>query len=507
MIYKEALSALKTIIQENETYNKRNRLKYCTLDFEQALHSQFSQIFLEVKIIGCFFHFSQALERYAKKVHLDMKQQETLDLIQYMKDLCWLDVTESNLEEISEKLYDRIIEFKLFVDYFLKQWIPLICNGVLDFKKIDQQYRTNSSIESYNNNLKRKIPMNVDFVSFIGHLKKEEQDSCKNLYFHERRGESFVSSVHKKNPLKRPIDDINNEELNPQKKKTNNDEFLSQDNDFSSENHDYNIFGLINPKFQCYLNSVIQCLFNIKKFIDFLSKYEISNNDNEKFIKSAEILKIIKKILTIIKKQKLEDVDLQKKTYQKYNISKYFKETIETSFNSNHQHDAHEFITFIFVSIIKELTPYATSTLIAKREKILRNTSSFDVFEEKYSEFKPDFISQNSSIILENEIECGLCHNKIDYYDYMHYLSLSIQGQNSIENCLKINFKLTILDDYKCENEKCKVVGYNQKKTNCIKCPEILIIKLKRFKDSEKQFMTKINETVEFSADYLDIKE
>ena len=152
-----------------------------------------------------------------------MKQQETLDLIQYMKDLCWLDVTESNLEEISEKLYDRIIEFKLFVDYFLKQWIPLICNGVLDFKKIDQQYRTNSSIESYNNNLKRKIPMNVDFVSFIGHLKKEEQDSCKNLYFHERRGESFVSSVHKKNPLKRPIDDINNEELNPQKKKTNND--------------------------------------------------------------------------------------------------------------------------------------------------------------------------------------------------------------------------------------------------------------------------------------------
>ena len=59
-------------------------LEYATMDFEKGLHVGFLNVFENVSLIGCLFHFRQALHRYAAKVGLKRKKHkdETLKVIQ-----------------------------------------------------------------------------------------------------------------------------------------------------------------------------------------------------------------------------------------------------------------------------------------------------------------------------------------------------------------------------------------------------------------------------------------
>ena len=182
---------LKRVIQIYENSIYPEKLKYYTLDFEPALHSAFKEIFPSINIIGCLFHYSQALEIYAKKLHLNTTDPEVQHLIVKMKNLCWVDLKQNDLINIKDDLYKTILnkkgEFKKYVDYFISEWIPFITKGVLNFNEIEQQHRSNSAIESYMSKLKKNIPLNVDFIGFLNYLKQEENDACKKLYFCERR--------------------------------------------------------------------------------------------------------------------------------------------------------------------------------------------------------------------------------------------------------------------------------------------------------------------------------
>jgi len=50
------------------------KLESCTINFERGLHLAIEKIFLNVRMIGCLFHFKQALHRFASKNKLKIKK-------------------------------------------------------------------------------------------------------------------------------------------------------------------------------------------------------------------------------------------------------------------------------------------------------------------------------------------------------------------------------------------------------------------------------------------------
>ena len=84
--------------------------------------------------------------------------------------------------------------------------------------------------------------------------------------------------------------------------KNDNDDFTNDDiNDETALK--YNVFGLVNKKIDCFLNSVVQSLFNSDKFVEFFLT-EKFNKNNENLVTSSpdKLIMIIQNLLLKIRK-------------------------------------------------------------------------------------------------------------------------------------------------------------------------------------------------------------
>jgi len=80
--------------------------KTCTVGFEKGLHKGFSRVFPEVQLIGCLFHFKQALHRFAAKKGLKKAKyyQLTRRVIAATGRICWLKKPVKHLNQLEKKL-------------------------------------------------------------------------------------------------------------------------------------------------------------------------------------------------------------------------------------------------------------------------------------------------------------------------------------------------------------------------------------------------------------------
>ena len=156
-LYTAVLSAVHSFIPE---FNPS--IAMC--DFEKASRNAFKTVFPYTTIVGCWFHFTQAVYHKIKELGLCKLYKVNKEFKKWIHQLMSLPfLTEEDIRPIylainlSTELNDH--ELKIvgsFKKYFLKTWI----DGSESLSVFYYEFNTNNGAESYHKNLKSSIKTN-----------------------------------------------------------------------------------------------------------------------------------------------------------------------------------------------------------------------------------------------------------------------------------------------------------------------------------------------------------
>ena len=232
------------------------------------------------------------------------------------------------------------------------------------------------------------------------------------------------------------------------------------DNEDEYLNNRYHRCGIINEGNTCYMNSIIQSIYNIPIIVKNVFEINLKNNTNKN-------IDLIKQLQIIFSKLNLCDYNISiKNIFQKLKFQGHW--------NSNQ--DAHEYYT----KIMEIITDF-NSTIKKLTNGILVN--KIEVPKKKYFSIK-----EEEFLFLELEIEKS--HTLKDSFK-LFFSKETLKGENKIEIM-----------------EKGKKEYYEGTKKSYIKqIPEILHICLKRFKYNEtNNSFFKINNKITFE-EKIDLSE
>lgn len=216
----------------------------------------------------------------------------------------------------------------------------------------------------------------------------------------------------------------------------------------------YLVFGLENPRFQCYLNTIVQCLFSFPEFISNLS----SSQCREPLVSSIVHLKNLAET---------------GKPVSAHDISSIFYR----NFPSHKQHDAPEFFRVLLDRINTELGG-------GQRANI--GKSPWELAKSKYSSIISDLFLG----LLSSTVQCLQCSNKT--YSFEPFITLILKVSNTIQNAISdFKSKERICKEYFCKN--CQTKRDILKNYDFQTLPKALVLHLKRFKwePSAKKIDTK----------------
>ena len=255
-----------------------------------------------------------------------------------------------------------------------------------------------------------------------------------------------------------------------------------------------NPVGLYNIDLNCYMNSVIQCLFHIIKFSDFFINEDFSQE--EKPI-SCELKNIFKKL-----KNKNEG--------KPFNLKK-FKDMMgeyDDSFSGSNGADAADLLNYIFSLLSSEY--YDDNNLNGENEP-LDESNENDVFREALKISNQNCINNIFYIYNKSTYLCKKNHvtYSFEYGSVLEFNILDIKEkiQNKFKKAIKkisLNecfiFNNTISDNYESFCSKCQNYSFGHLKTNIYMTKEYLIIILNYGKE------TNINIKVIYD-EYINIEE
>lgn len=244
------------------------------------------------------------------------------------------------------------------------------------------------------------------------------------------------------------------------------------------------IFGLVNPNNICYLNSMLQCLLNIKP----LTKY-ISSNEYERMIGDKKILHSLKTVVDYIQGNSLLLTYEQNKSFQFNSLIKNIFKTF-SDFERGVQQDVHEF----FLRVIDYLH---TNLVLDIKEEVIERVYAIDRSKciEQYVKHQIDngrsILSKLFSIQIGSDRECMNCGKKYDtrYENYNHIPLMLPEPEEEeeeieLDDCLGNFFcNESIISDFRCDGckEKCDIKEVNTMTFT----PTYLIFLFKRFKTAE----------------------
>ena len=226
------------------------------------------------------------------------------------------------------------------------------------------------------------------------------------------------------------------------------------DNNYDSELNYYNRAGIINNGNTCYMNSIVQIIYNVPILVKYV--FEIDINDD-----SSENINLIKDLRSIF--------SLLNNNYRYISITNIFKNFYFDNNNYNSAQDATEYynqILDIIGNFNKKIKTLTNGTLITKIE----------VKEKNYlSEVKEDFLLLG--------LEMDKCHSLSECLEKF-FQKEKMTGENKIEFI---------------ENNK-KIYYEGTKQYFLKKIPSIIHINLKRFKyNFIKKTFRKLNNKIQFS--------
>jgi len=227
----------------------------------------------------------------------------------------------------------------------------------------------------------------------------------------------------------------------------------------------------INNQNDCYLNSVLQALFNTHSFMCF---FKFKKTDENLII---QMFRVIYEMNTLINPNKLKNL-----------LARFDKES-NYLFDNNDQQDAHEAIVKI-LDIIHMSSAYIETNFsdYGKIDSEIKN-KSFEAWKKNGEVFGFSFITRFFSGQFKTLISCTNCDYKSTSFDTFNNINLPIAGEDIID-CLAEFIKPEELSGAKCE--KCKTKNL-VKTTTIWKFPLTLILNIKRFTFDSAGISHKIN--------------
>lgn len=234
--------------------------------------------------------------------------------------------------------------------------------------------------------------------------------------------------------------------------------------------------GLVNFGATCYLNSVLQALFNNNYILDNIlvkTNYNINDTYSDNIL-----IKILEQLLKDIWKAKCI-LGPKPIIYTLSNIEKM---------DINEQNDPDEFYEKIITRLYEE-----TCEELQTDEEIWDNS-----FKKKNS-----FVNLNFYGLYKSEIFCNNCSNNSISYTPFISLKLEIVNSNMI-SCLKSHLSWENDITYTCE--KCKCENNAKKRFTIIKTPNVFVVTFKRYNNFNEKNHTIINYPMAFEIDGIKLE-
>ena len=233
---------------------------------------------------------------------------------------------------------------------------------------------------------------------------------------------------------------------------------------FDAQKYEGGLCGLQNFGATCYLNSVLQTLFNNNYLVQYIlnNKYTLNGEFEEQILikELEELLEIVwgQNCIIAPKKFMMEFSQIEK-------------------MNLNEQNDPDEYYEKIITRLYEE-------TCIEIEET---NNKQWDLnFKNKHSYINSEFYGQYKS-----EIQCLECNNSS--LSYNPYISLKLEVvDTTVINCLKSHLSWENNITYTCE--KCKKECDARKRFTILKIPNVFVVTLKRYTN----FGEKKNDVIDY---------
>ena len=164
-----------------------------TIDFEKALINSTKKIFKDKRQIGCYYHFCRNIREKAIEIGIFKKLSEN-ERKSFLNEFYKLPFkfykNNKILEDIKLKYIKENNLYKDFINYFENQWLPYFINGILNYKYLSKEQRSNSYIENYNRRIKLRLSKflygknkcKITWPLFLYFIKNEEKDYRKDIY-------------------------------------------------------------------------------------------------------------------------------------------------------------------------------------------------------------------------------------------------------------------------------------------------------------------------------------
>ncbi|XP_058482483.1 ubiquitin carboxyl-terminal hydrolase 2-like [Solea solea] len=266
------------------------------------------------------------------------------------------------------------------------------------------------------------------------------------------------------------------------------------------------LVGLKNLGNTCFMNSILQCLSNTPELRDYclrnVHRTDINTNPGKtKTGLMEEFAKLTQRLWTSVKYEAVSPSDFRNQ------IQKY-----APKFVGCNQQDAQEFLRMLLDGLHSEVNR------VTVRPKVLADDLHHLSDDEKGNWMWNKYLEREDSKVvdlfvgqLKSSLTCSVCGFRSTVFDPFWDLSIPIAQKSSgdvkLKDCLRLFTKEDVLDgDERPTCNNCKTRRKCTKRFSIQKFPQILVLHLKRFSDSNVR-ASKLSTYVNFPLKDLDMRE
>ncbi|KAI9105652.1 hypothetical protein DFS34DRAFT_21539 [Phlyctochytrium arcticum] len=271
--------------------------------------------------------------------------------------------------------------------------------------------------------------------------------------------------------------------------------------------------GLTNIGNTCFMNSILQCIFSVDYLMGYFLGGHYKNDINSNSPMHGQLSQAFAALVNQTGKA-LSTKSVSPSAFKKH-LERYAPQ-----FAGYQQQDSQEFLRFMLDGLHEDLNKVSVRPKYSYNEDDVDKLSDVDKARFSWNRYH----TGNKSVIfdlfggqLESTVTCLSCKHRSVTFDTYWDLSLPIPKSASstsrlrsshdescsINDCLLEYVKEEYLDDaYKCEG--CNTRQQASKSLRLYRCPEILVLHLKRFSYSEYS-RDKIETDVDFPTSKLSL--